>query len=49
MADKYINIQYPFRDSLKGFFLELTETDRSAIKSNLMHLILFQFQKMTEV
>lgn len=42
MADKYINIQYPFRDSLKGFFLELTETDRGAIKSNLMHLILTQ-------
>lgn len=37
---KYINIQYPFRDSDKGFFLDLTSTDEKAIKSDLLHLIL---------
>lgn len=41
MADgKYINITYPFKDSEKGFFLDLTSTDAKAIKSDLMHLIL---------
>ena len=41
MADgKYINITYPFMDSPKGFFLDLTSTDSKAIKSDLMHLIL---------
>lgn len=37
---KYINIQYPFRNSDKGFFLDLTSTDEKAIKSDLMHLVL---------
>jgi phage baseplate assembly protein W len=37
---KYINIIYPFRDSPKGFFLDLSQTDGDAIKSDLMHLIL---------
>lgn len=37
---KYININYPFMDSPKGFFLDLTTTDSKAIKSDLMHLIL---------
>jgi len=41
MADgKFINIQYPFKDSPLGFFLDLTTTDSQAIKSDLMHLIL---------
>ena len=40
MAKQYINIQYPFQNSLKGFFLNLTETDQDAVKSDLMHLIL---------
>lgn len=41
MADgRYINITYPFKDSEKGFFLDLTSTDSKAIKSDLMHLIL---------
>jgi phage baseplate assembly protein W len=40
MAKKYINIKFPFVNSEKGFFLELTETDKEAIKSDLMHLIL---------
>ena len=37
---KYININYPFKDSNKGFFLDLTSDDNSAIKADLMHLIL---------
>lgn len=37
---KYINIIYPFRDSPKGFFLDLSQTDSDAIKSDLMHLVL---------
>ncbi len=37
---KYINITYPFKDSKKGFFLDLTEQDNQAIKSDLLHLIL---------
>ena len=37
---KFINIRYPFQDSLKGFFLELNDTDAEAIKSDLLHLIL---------
>ncbi len=37
---RYININYPFKDSKKGFFLDLTEQDNQAIKADLMHLIL---------
>jgi phage baseplate assembly protein W len=36
----YININYPFKDSPKGFFLDLTETDNRAIKADLLHLLL---------
>jgi phage baseplate assembly protein W len=37
---KHINIQYPFKDSKRGFFLELNDNDNDAIKSDLLHLIL---------
>lgn len=40
MASRYININYPFKDSNKGFFLDLNSDDNSAIKADLMHLIL---------
>jgi len=41
MADgKYININFPFQDSGKGFFLDLNNSDSAAIKADLMHLIL---------
>lgn len=40
MAERFINIQFPFKDSVRGFFLSLTKTDSEAIKSDLMHLIL---------
>ena len=37
---KYININFPFKESVKGFFIDITETDSQAIKADLMHLIL---------
>jgi phage baseplate assembly protein W len=37
---KYININYPFKDSRKGFFLDLNQDENAAIKADLMHLIL---------
>lgn len=40
MSKKYINIQYPFQNSYDGLFIQLTETDKQAIKSDLTHLIL---------
>jgi phage baseplate assembly protein W len=40
MAESFINIRFPFYDSEKGYFLDMTETDKRAIKSDLMHLLL---------
>ena len=37
---KYININYPFKDSKKGYFLDMNEDDSQAIKADLLHLIL---------
>jgi phage baseplate assembly protein W len=37
---KYININYPFKDSKKGFFLDMNNEDSQAIKADLLHLIL---------
>ena len=37
---RFININYPFKDSLKGFFLDLTDTEAKAIKADLLHLLL---------
>lgn len=37
---KYININFPFKDSVKGFFLDLNDQDSKAIKADLMHLLL---------
>jgi phage baseplate assembly protein W len=37
---RYININYPFKDSGKGFFLDLNSDPNAAIKADLMHLIL---------
>jgi phage baseplate assembly protein W len=39
-SKKYININFPFKNSPEGFFLDLTTTDNSAVKADLMHLIL---------
>ena len=38
--EKYINIDFPFRDSAKGFYFKLNNTDTDAIRSDLMHLLL---------
>lgn len=38
--NRYININFPFKDSVKGFFLDLNDSDSAAIKADLMHLIL---------
>ncbi len=40
MADKSINIKFPFFPSKQGFFLETNKTTREAIKSDLIHLLL---------
>lgn len=39
---KYININYPFKNSPKGFYVDLTETDETAIKADLVHLLMTQ-------
>ena len=39
-AKKYINIDYPFKNSPQGFFLNLNSDDQRAIKADLMHLLL---------
>jgi hypothetical protein len=40
MSDKYINIKYPFQDGSNGFFVELNQTTKEAVKSDLLHLLL---------
>lgn len=40
MGEKFININYPFKDSGKGFFLDLNSNTNAAIKADLMHLLL---------
>ena len=40
MAGNYININFPFKNSKTGLFLELNSDTNSAIKADLMHLIL---------
>jgi phage baseplate assembly protein W len=33
-------INFPFRDSNKGYYLDLTETENAEIKADLLHLLL---------
>lgn len=40
MGETFINIKFPFEDSQKGYFLEMTKENKKAIKSDLMHLLL---------
>jgi phage baseplate assembly protein W len=40
MAKKFININYPFKVSPEGFFLDLTTTTIDAVKADLQHLLL---------
>jgi hypothetical protein len=37
---RYINIDYPFKNSPQGFFLNLNADNQKAIKADLMHLLL---------
>ena len=37
---RFININFPFKDSKQGFFLDLNNTDNEAIKADLLHLLL---------
>jgi phage baseplate assembly protein W len=37
---KYININFPFKNSKDGFFLDINSDENAAIKADLMHLIL---------
>ena len=37
---RYINIDFPFKDSKKGFYFELNQTDKDAIRADLLHLLL---------
>lgn len=37
---RYININFPFKNSNQGFFLDLNSTDGEAIKADLLHLLL---------
>lgn len=39
-SKKQININFPFRNSLDGFFLDMNSSDAPAIKADLVHLIL---------
>jgi len=39
---RFININYPFKDSDNGFLLQLNNTDSKAVKADMMHLILTQ-------
>ena len=37
---RYINIDFPFRDSDNGFYFKLNKTDKDAIRADLLHLLL---------
>jgi phage baseplate assembly protein W len=38
--NRFINIDFPFRDSEDGSFFKLNKTDRDAIRADLLHLLL---------
>ena len=40
MAEKFINIEFPFQDDNKGKFLAMNDVSERAVKSDLMHLLL---------
>jgi phage baseplate assembly protein W len=40
MAEKFINIEFPFQDDSKGKFLAMNNISESAMKSDLIHLLL---------
>jgi len=40
MAEKFINIDFPFRDDNKGKLLNMNNVNERAIKADLLHLLL---------
>jgi len=40
MSNKNININFPFKNSPKGYFIDLNTSDSKAIKADLIHLLL---------
>jgi len=40
MAERFLNIRYPFEDSSKGYMLEMNQLTKDAVKSDLLHLLL---------
>lgn len=40
MAKKFININYPFKSSVEGFFLDMTTNSLDAVKADLQYLLL---------
>lgn len=38
--NRFINIDFPFRDSEDGSFFKLNKTDRDAVRADLLHLLL---------
>lgn len=39
MAEKFINIKFPFEESNRGFFVQLNQSTKEAVKSDLLHLL----------
>ena len=37
--EQSININFPFKDSLKGFYLDLNTNSNNAVKADLAHLL----------
>ena len=37
---RYINIDFPFKDSPEGFYFNLNATDADAVRADLLHLLL---------
>lgn len=40
MAKKFINIDFPFKNSPDGYFVNLNSNDKQAVKADLLHLLL---------
>lgn len=39
MGEKFINIRFPFEESQRGFFVEMNQSTKDALKSDLLHLL----------
>ena len=38
--NRFINIDFPFKDSPNGFYFKLKDNDKEAIRADLLHLLL---------